>query len=136
MASTRGKDRRQINVKTPLDKRGTGTERRRCPDCGSSLQSSTKTVAGGSVITLSCTRCDWTHSSRTTDADVLMTRMSWALPLEKKGGGLQVAFPSELAEALKLKAGDSLLLRPLTLPVGSLPMRWALSLERKTTKKK
>ena len=88
------------------------------------------------MITLSCESCGCSKSSRQTDADVLMARMSWSLPLEKKGAGLQVAFPAELADALKLKAGDELLLNPLTLPVGSLPMRWALSVSRKTSKKK
>jgi hypothetical protein len=131
----RNKDRRQINVSTPRDQRGKGRERRKCPDCKGSLKESIKTIAGGTVSTLSCTRCDWTQSSRQTDADVLLAKMSWSLVLEKKSTGLQVPFPAELAEALRIKPGDELLLSPLTLPVGSLPMRWALTLRHKSIKK-
>jgi hypothetical protein len=74
-----------------------------------------------------------THRNRT-DADVLLAKLTWALPLEKKAGSLQTAFPPELADALKIKAGDELILSPLTLPVGSLPMRWAVTLKRKAKK--
>lgn len=131
----RSKDRRTVNVSTPVDKRGSSTERRRCPECKSALTVTRKALSGGSVTTLACVNCDWTQSSRQTDADVLMAKMTWALPVEKKASGLQLPFPPELADALKIKAGDELILSPLTLPVGSLPMRWALTLNRKKTKK-
>jgi hypothetical protein len=128
-------DRRQVNAATPAERRGTGSERRRCPDCKGPLTQSKKTVATGSVTTLSCKNCDWTQSSRQSDADLLLAKMTWALLIEKKSAGLQVSFPSELADALKAKAGDELMLSPLTLPVGSLPMRWAITLLRKKTGK-
>jgi len=63
-----------------------------------------------------------------------MAKLTWALSLEKKGSSLQAAFPTELSDALKMKAGDELILSPLTLPVGSLPMRWAITLKRKAKK--
>jgi hypothetical protein len=131
----RNKDRRQINVSTPKERRGKGSERRRCPECQGPLKESHKAVAGGTVTTLSCANCDWTHSSRQTDADILLAKMTWALVLEKKSSQLQVPFPPELAEALRIKPGDELVLSPLTLPVGSLPMRWALTVRRKFLKK-
>jgi hypothetical protein len=127
----RSQDRRQINVASPAERRGTAPERRRCPECKSALAVTRRAVAGGTVTTLSCNSCDWTQSSRQTDADLLLAKMSWSLTLEKKPGGLQLSFPAELAEALKARPGDELLLAPLTLPVGSLPMRWALTLKRK-----
>ena len=133
---SRLKDRRTINASVVSDKRGSAKERRRCPECGAALNSATRAVAGGSVITLSCSRCDYSKSSRQTDADTLMAKMTWGLVLEKKGASLQLEFPSELADALKAKAGDELILSPLTLPVGSLPMRWALTLKRKTAPKR
>src|SRR5258708_1749025 len=114
--AVRSKDRRQINASTPKDLRGTRADRRRCPDCGYTISAQSKSVAGGTVLTLSCGSCGWTKSSRQTDAAALLAKMSWALPLEKKGAGLQISFPSELAEALNLKAGGSLLLNPLSLP--------------------
>jgi hypothetical protein len=130
----RGTDRRQINAATPKDRRGSGQERRRCPECHAALETSVKRVAGGSVTTLTCPSCGWSRSSRQTDADVLVAKMTWALSLEKKSGGLQLNFPAELAEALNAKAGDELVLSPLTLPLANLPMRWALTLKKRRKK--
>ena len=134
--AARSKDRRQINASTPGERRGSGSERRLCPECKSALKTERKALAGGTLTTISCTKCDWSQSSRQTDADVLLAKMTWSLELERKSGAFQAAFPAELAEALKIKAGDELVLSPLTLPVGSLPMRWALTLKRKAQGKR
>ncbi len=78
---------------------------------------------------VSCTSCGWSRSDRSTDADVLLLKLSWALDLQVRNGQLNAVLPPELSEALKLKASDQLLLNPLTSPVGSLPMKWALSVK-------
>ncbi len=128
--ASRGGDRRKINISTPLDKRGQGQERRKCPECGALLKTATKRVATGSVTTTQCPACGYSKSSRQTDADLLMAKMTWALQVERKAGQFNVELPLELAEALSIKAGDNLVLSPLTLPIGSQPMRWALTLKR------
>jgi uncharacterized Zn finger protein len=128
--STPRKERRQVNVSVSQDKRKSATERRHCPDCDGPLEKSLKRVAGGSVATLKCPKCGWSHSSRATDADVLLLKMSWALDVQTKGGYMSAVLPPELSDALKLKSGDQLLISPLTSPVGSLPMKWALSVKR------
>lgn len=128
---TRSKDRRQLNVAVSKDLRGSGADRRKCPECASVLDRSVKRLAGGSVTVLDCPQCGWSRSSRQTDADVLTLKLTWALELKSSGGQLAALLPPELASALKAKAGDSLVLTPLTSPVGSLPMKWALSLQRK-----
>jgi hypothetical protein len=124
------RERRQVNVSVAQDKRRAPAERRRCPDCGGALEAALKRVAGGSVRVVSCTSCGWSRSDRSTDADVLLLKLSWALDLQVRNGQLNAVLPPELSEALKLKASDQLLLNPLTSPVGSLPMKWALSVKR------
>lgn len=131
MTSSRKQDRRKLNVAVPDERRGKGTEKRRCPECSGELKTVRRGLAGGSVTSVSCAACGWSSSSRQTDADLLLAKMTWTLPLEKKTAGWLLPFPPELAEALKLKAGDQLVLSPLTLPVGSLPMRWAITLQKK-----
>ncbi len=104
MPSTpRHTERRQVNSSTDQERRGTGQERRRCPDCQAPLKTETRPLAGGSVITMTCAKCGWTKSSRQTDASVLLAKLTWALPLEKKGGAWNASFPAELADSLKLK---------------------------------
>ena len=132
---SRNRDRRQLNVSVPAERRGTKPDRRKCPDCGALLKRSVRRLAGGSVTQLDCAECGWTKSSRQTDADVLVLKMTWGLELKPLGGQLGAILPPELAEALKAKAGDQLVISPLTSPLGSLPMKWSLSLQRKSSKK-
>jgi ribosomal protein L37AE/L43A len=124
------RERRQVNVSVSQDKRKSTTERRHCPDCNGPLEKGVKRVAGGSVGILNCPKCGWSQSARATDADVLLLKMSWALDLQTKGGHVNAVLPPELSDALKLKSGDQLVISPLTSPVGSLPMKWSLSVKR------
>jgi Zn ribbon nucleic-acid-binding protein len=130
------KDRRQLNVSVGQECRGSAPERRKCPECGAALSKAVRRLSGGSVTVMECGKCGWTRASRQTDADVLMLKMTWALRLEAKGGGLSASLPPELSEALQAKPGDELVISPLTSPLGSLPMKWALSLQRKKASKK
>lgn len=131
MPVSRNHDRRQLNVPVPAERRGSAPERRKCPDCGALLKRSVRRLAGGSVTQLDCGQCGWTKSSRQTDADVLVLKMTWALELKQLGGQLSATLPPELGDALKAKPGDQIIISPLTSPLGSLPMKWALSLQRK-----
>ena len=129
------KERRQVNVSTKDERRTNSADRRTCPDCSGKLETLLKRVAGGTVRTTSCAHCGWSASSRATDADVLMLKLSWGLELQTKGGQLGLTLPPEFSDALKLKTGDQLILSPLTSPVGSLPMKWALSVQRSKPKR-
>lgn len=133
---SRAKDRRQLNVNVGKERRGSAPERRKCPECGSKLDQAIRRLAGGSVTVLECAKCGWTRASRQTDADVLLLKMTWALPLDAKAGGLVATLPPELSDALKARPGDELVISPLTSPLGSLAMKWSLSLARKKTLKK
>ena len=126
-----GKDRRQINTSDVRERRGKKPDRRRCPECSGELSSALKKVAGGSVTKVSCKSCAWSRSSRQTDLSTLMAKLTWSMPLEKKTAGYSLPFPHELAKSLSLKSGDEFILKPLTSPIGSQPMKWALEVQRK-----
>jgi hypothetical protein len=133
---SRNKDRRQVNASVDTERRGSAPERRKCPECGGKLDRAVRRLTGGSVTVLECAKCGWTRASRQTDADVLVLKMTWAMPLEARAGGLSAVVPPELADALKAAAGDELVISPLTSPLGSLPMKWALSLQKKKPRKR
>ena len=126
-----GKDRRQVNASTAKERRGSRVDRRRCPKCQSTISQSFRRIAGGTVTTVSCSKCDWSRSSRQVDLKTLMARLTWSMPLEKSGKGYSLPFPEELVKSLKLKTGDEFILDPLTSPIGSQPMKWALKVARK-----
>ncbi len=126
----RSGDRRELNVPVKADRRGGGQDRRKCPQCGSALKKELRTTSTGTVLTARCPRCDWKRVSRQYDLKVVLSKMTWELPIESRPSGTLVHLPAELMQALEVGAGDSLVLRPLTLPVGSLPMTWALELKK------
>jgi hypothetical protein len=128
---SRQKDRRQLNVPTTAERRHQGgRERRRCPACGTFLKQAVRTLKGGTVTASTCPSCGWSKSSRQTDANVLLLKLTWPLTLESHDGGLAAVLPPELAAALKAKSGDAWELAPLTSPLGSLPMQWTLSVKK------
>jgi hypothetical protein len=127
---SRQKDRRQVNVSMAVDKRKGGKERRRCPVCKVPLDQTVRTLAGGTVTASTCASCGWTKSSRQKDAAMLALKLVWSLALEAHEGGLAAVIPPELAAALKAKAGDEWVLSPLISPLGSIPMKWTLSLKK------
>jgi len=126
----RKKDRRSLNVAVPKERRTGGKDRRLCPDCNGPLSTNVRRLAGGSVTMLECVKCGWAKASRQTDADVLVLKLTWALPLEGHQGQLAAVLPQELTAALNARSGDELVISPLVSPVGSLPMKWALTLKR------
>jgi len=129
---TRQKDRRQLNVQVSVEKRRPGgRERRRCPECGGPLEQAVRKLAGATVTASTCAACGWSRSSRQTDADVVVLKLTWPLEIEPHGGLLAAVLPPELSSALKARAGDQLILAPLTSPLGSMPMKWSLTLKRR-----
>lgn len=130
---SRQKDRRQLNVGVPSERRrqGGSREKRRCPSCGGPLDQAIRLVKGGTVTASTCSACGWSKSSRQTDADLLLLKLDWPLTLEAHEGGLAAVLPPELGAALKAKAGDEWTLTPLTSALGSLPMKWTLTVKKR-----
>ena len=129
---SRQKDRRQLNVAVAKDQRRQGgRDRRRCPECSATLEQAIRKLADGTVTASTCPKCGWSKSSRQMDADLLVLKLTWPLSLEPHGGQLAAVLPPELVTALKAKAGDEWLISPLTSPLGSLPMKWTLSMKKK-----
>jgi len=133
--ASRSQDRRKVNAKVVMDRRGTGQDRRNvCPECGSAVNRQVRKTKAGTVTTLFCTRCSWNRASEQTDVEVLLAKLTWALPLEKRGAMYHLPFPFELIQTLGLAEGDTLELKPVTSTLGSLDMRWMIEVIKKKTR--
>lgn len=109
-------DRRKVNVPTADDKRGTGKESRKCPDCHSGLQQSIQQFPGGTWTVIYCTKCSYKSKSKQIDED----RMRQLLGFE---GNIVGTLKKPLLELdpdfLKfagVKPGDSLEVKPVFTP--------------------
>lgn len=130
------KDRRRVNLGVGVDRRGTKDERRRCPQCGNELWQAVKKIPTGTRTVIACIKrgCGWSTKSNQIDSKVLTLKLKWDLPIEKMGASYVVEIPKPVMRALDLQGGDSLTLNPLTLPVGSLKMRWGVTANKKKKK--
>lgn len=120
------KDRRKVNVPVGDDKRGTGKDKRKCPECHSALQTSVLPFAGGTWTTTFCTKCDFRVKSKQVDEG----RMQSILGFEGMVIGTTKKPMLELdATFLKfsgVKPGDTLLVRPLFTPGADEEVTWIL----------
>ena len=118
------KDRRRVNVPVGRDLRGTGKDKRKCPQCHSALQSSVMAFAGGSWTTTFCTKCDYRVKSKQVDEG----RMKEILGFEGMVVGTVKKPLLELdADFLKisgLKPGDTLEVKPLFTPGSGSEISW------------
>lgn len=117
-------DRRKVNVPVGNDARGTGKDKRKCPDCHSALQSSVMPFAGGTWTTTFCTKCDWRQKSKQVDEG----RMRQILGFEGMVIGTAKKPMLELdADFLKfsgVKPGDTLEVKPLFTPGADVEISW------------
>ena len=118
------KDRRRVNVAVGHDLRGSGKDKRKCPECHSALQSSVMPFAGGSWTTTFCTKCDYRVKSKQVDEG----RMKQILGFEGMVVGTVKKPLLELdADFLKisgLKPGDTLEVKPLFTPGSDNEISW------------
>lgn len=117
-------DRRKVNVPVGDDKRGTGKDKRKCPQCHSSLQSSVQNFEGGTWTTTFCVRCDYRAKSRQVDEG----RMKSLLGFEGMVVGTvkkpMLELDPDFLKFAKVKPGDTLEVKPLFTPGAESEVSW------------
>ena len=118
MTERRNTERRKAAQVPATERRRVAPDRRRCPDCGSSVRSSHEDVlgGGGSIVLRYCTKCTWKESTKRVDVD----RVRALLGFEAQIHGSQKRPILELSTDLLRAAGwdlkDTLELKPLYTP--------------------
>ena len=69
MTEKRLTERRKANELPAKEQRSKNPDRRRCPDCGSSVRSLTEAFPGGSITRRYCSKCHWKQATRQMDMD-------------------------------------------------------------------
>ena len=119
-------ERRKVNVATGTERRGKTKDRRRCPDCGSSVRQNAVAVSGGTRTTLYCTKCPWKLESKQVDEEKMRQLLGFeAMILGDQRKPLLELEPKFLKVA-GLKPGDTMSIEPLYTPGGGKSLAWVL----------
>ncbi len=126
MAEGARRDRRKVNQAVGADRRKGAAERRRCPDCGSSLSQSVVKAPGGTLTRVYCTKCDYRSESRQVDEERLHSLAGFEFMVESGSRGAFLELDRDFLKAARLKPGDRLELKPVYSPGGDSVLTWVL----------
>jgi len=124
----RNAERRKVNQAVGDERRGRAADRRRCPECGSSVRSARESAPGGTLERRYCTKCKWQASSRQVDESRLKALTGFELTVHGAGKKAILELEADFLKLAGLALGDTVELKAVYAPgkKGS-PLRWMLS---------
>ena len=116
MPEARSKERRKAIQIAPQERRGKGADRRRCPDCGSSVRSSSEMVDGHTVTKLYCSKCQWKKVTRQVDVERMRAFIGFEAEIHGSAKKPILELDPDLLKAAGWNLKDTLELKPLYTP--------------------
>ena len=121
-------ERRKVNQAIGAERRDRQPDRRRCPECGSSIRSSREAAPGGTRERRYCTKCPWQASTRQVDEARLKALAGFELTVQGAGKKAVLELEPDFLKAAGLKQGDTLELKAVYAPgKAGRPLSWVLS---------
>jgi hypothetical protein len=117
-------DRRKVNVAVGDDKRGTGKDKRKCPQCHSALQTAVMPFEGGTWTTTFCTKCDYKAKSKQVDEARMKTLLGFEGMIVGTVKKPMLELDSVFLKFSGLKPGDTLEVKPLFTPGADSEISW------------
>jgi hypothetical protein len=124
----RNTERRKVNQAVGAERRGKAADRRRCPECGSSIRSAREAAPGGSIERRYCTKCKWQATARQVDEAKLRALTSFEMTIHGAGKKAILDLDADFLKAAHLKVGDTLELKAVYSPgKKGIPLSWILA---------
>jgi hypothetical protein len=123
------RERRRVNHAVAADRRGRGTDRRRCPACpggNSRLVTHAKAVKGGTLTTSFCYRCGFTVRSKQVNAEHAADVLSATIPTATHPDGVLLVLPAHVAKLMGLGPRAKVSLDPVLRPGSRPAAAWEL----------
>ena len=117
-------ERRKVNVPMGDERRGKGKDRRRCPKCGSSIQSHAEPMPGGTRTTLFCNSCNWKAESRQIDEDKMQSLLGFEAPVVGTAQKPLLELNKAFSKASGIKPGDTVEIKPIYTPGSDKALSW------------
>lgn len=123
----RSRERRKVNQAIGDDKRGQSADRRRCPQCGSTVRSATEPAPGGTLLRRYCSKCSWEQRTRQIDELRLKALAGFELTVHGSMKKAIIELEPDFLKVSGLTPGDTLELKALYAPgKDKSPMSWVL----------
>lgn len=120
-------DRRRVNQPVGEDRRVMGKpDRRRCPQCGSSVRQAVEHAPGGTLTRRFCTKCGWKALSRQVDEAKLKSLAGFEMTVHGSAKKALLELEPDFLKAAKLKPGDTVELKAIYTPGGKSVLSWVL----------
>jgi hypothetical protein len=116
MTDKRAAERRKANQVAPKERRGHKPDRRRCPDCGSSVRTLTEAFPGGTVTKRYCSKCHWKQTSRQMDVERIRSLIGFETEIHGSLKRPILELDPDLLKAAGWNLKDTLELKPLYTP--------------------
>jgi ribosomal protein S27AE len=120
------KDRRKVNQAVGADKRLGRADRRRCPNCGSTVRQFVEAAPGGTVTRLYCTKCEWKMVSRQVDEERIKALAGFELTVHGSVKRAMLELDADFMKAAQLLPGDKLELKAIYVPGTETVLTWVL----------
>jgi hypothetical protein len=118
------KDRRKVNVPVGDERRGSGKDKRKCPECHSALQSSVLPFGGGTWTTTYCTKCDYRVRSKQVDEGRMRQILGFEGMVVGNAKKPLLELDPEFLKMSGIKPGDTLEVKPLFTPGSEQEISW------------
>jgi ribosomal protein S27AE len=124
----RTRERRKVNQAVGDERRGKAVDRRRCPQCGSSVRSHAEHAPGGSLQRRYCTKCGWEEKTRQVDESRLKALAGFELTLHGSMKKAILELEPDFLKASGFTPGDTLELKAIYAPGKDKknPISWVL----------
>jgi len=116
MTEKRSTERRKANQIPAKEQRGHAPDRRRCPDCGSSVRSLTEAFPGGTVTRRYCSKCHWKQVTRQMDVDRVRALVGFETQIHGSAKRPVLELDPDLLKIAGWSLKDTLELKPLYTP--------------------
>jgi hypothetical protein len=120
------KDRRRVNVPVGDERRGSGKDKRKCPECHSALQSSVLPFAGGSWTVTYCTKCDYRVRSKQVDEGRMRQILGFEGMVVGSARKPLLELDPDFLKISGIKPGDTLEVKPLFTPGADQEISWVV----------
>jgi hypothetical protein len=120
------KERRRVNQAVGQDRRGGRQDRRRCPECGSTVRQAVEAAPGGTLTRRFCTKCGWKSSSRQVDEERIKALAGFELTVMGTPRRAVLPLDDDFVRAAKIKPGDTLELKAVYVPGTDTVLTWVL----------